>query len=295
MSPHLEVSRKLRAEHFLRRRRIQRVAVHTGLVLLLLLVHLPLLWMVLTAFKAPGFGLTLRFFPRTGEQMYTVANFSAVLFDPAFPFWKFVLNSATVATGCGLLTVVICTMGGYGFAKKRFPGRNLLFGVFIAAMLLPGLVFMVPQYALVLRFGWINTYAAMIIPHAANVFGLFLLRQYISTLPDGLLEAARVDGAGEIRTFLQIVVPLSVPIIITLFLLTFVGQWSNFLWQLIVNTPDSPLITLPVGLSYFKGQWATQWERMMAGACFSILPVAVLFLFAQRYFMQGMMAGGVKE
>ena len=262
---------------------------------LLLLVHLPLIWMVLTALKAPGMGLTLRFVPLPGENLYSLHNFSAVLFDKDFPFYHYVWNSFVVASGCGLITVVLCTMAGYGFAKKRFPGRDKIFAVLIAVMLVPGLVFMVPQYATILKLHWINTYAGMIVPHAANVFGLFLLRQHIRALPDSLLEAARVDGAGELRTFIQIVAPLSIPVVITLFLLTFVGQWSNFLWQLIVNTPNSPHITLPVGLSYFKGQWATQWERMMAGACFSIFPVALLFLVAQRYFIAGLTAGGVKE
>jgi multiple sugar transport system permease protein len=262
---------------------------------LLLLVHLPLIWMVLTALKAPGLGLSLRFVPQAGEHMYTLRNFTDVLFDPDFPFYHFAWNSFVVASGCGLLTVILCTMAGYGFAKKQFAGRDKLFALLIGVMLVPGLVFMVPQYATVLKLHWINTYAGMIVPHAANVFGLFLLRQHIRGLPDSLLEAARVDGAGELRTFVQIVVPLSIPVVITLFLLTFVGQWSNFLWQLIVNTPNSPHITLPVGLNYFKGQWATQWERMMAGACFSIFPVAVLFMIAQRYFIAGLTAGGVKE
>jgi len=271
------------------------VAWYVVLIPLLLLVQLPLIWMVLTAFKTKGFGLALRFLPAPGENMYTVSNFTSVLFDPDFPFWKYSLNSAMVAAGCGVLTVVLCAMAGYGFAKKRFPGREAIFAALIAVMLVPGLVFMVPQYAIVLKLGWINTFAGMIVPHAANVFGLFLLRQHIRALPDDLLEAARVDGAGELRTFWQIVLPLCAPVLITLFLLVFVGQWSNFLWQLIVNTPNSPHITLPVGLSYFKGQWSTEWERMMAGACFSILPVTVLFLASQRYFVAGLAAGGVKE
>lgn len=276
-------------------RRRRAFFFYLALLPLLLLVHLPLIWMVLTALKAPGMGLTLRFIPNEGEQLYSLQNFSAVLFDKDFPFYRYALNSFFVATGSGLFTVLLCTMAGYGFAKKVFPGRDKIFALLIAAMLVPGLVFMVPQYATVLKLGWINTFAGMIIPHTANVFGLFLLRQHIRSLPDSLLEAAKVDGAGELRIFWQLVVPLSIPVIITLFLLAFVGQWSNFLWQLIVNTPNSPNITLPVGLSYFKGQWATQWERMMAGACFSIFPVAILFLVAQRYFISGLTAGGVKE
>jgi multiple sugar transport system permease protein len=261
----------------------------------LLLAMLPLAWMIVTALKAPGMGLVLRFIPRDGERMYTLSNFSKVLFDKDFPFYLFVRNSAVVAGGTGIITVALCAMAGYGFAKKRFPGRDQLFALLIAVMLVPGIIFMVPQYAIVLKLGWINTWWAMMIPHTANIFGLFLLRQHIRGLPDSFLEAARVDGAGEVRTFLQVVLPLSVPVMITLFLLTFVGQWSNFLWQLIVNTPDSPHLTLPVGLSLFQGQYAVEWERMMAGACFSILPIALLFLVSQRFFIAGLVAGGVKE
>ena len=273
----------------------RNVLAYLLLLPLLLLVHLPLIWMIVTALKAPGFGLRLDFFPAPGEKMYTFGNFTAVLFDKDFPFYVFALNSLIVAGGCAIVTVLICTMAGYGFAKKRFPMRDQLFAALIAMMLVPGLIFMTPQFALVLKFGWINTYTAMILPHAANIFGLFLLRQHIRGLPDGLLEAARVDGAGELRVFRTVIVPLSIPVMITLFLLVFVGQWSNFLWQLIVNTPDSAKLTLPVGLSYFQGQWATQWERMMAGACFSILPIAALFIGAQRFFVAGLTAGGVKE
>lgn len=273
----------------------RNLILYAFLLPLLLLVQLPLVWMILTALKAPGMGLKMEFWPKPGETMYTLQNFKSVLFDEHFPFWKFVFNSTVVAGGCAIVTVLICSMAGYGFAKKRFAGRDLMFSILIGVMLVPGLIFMVPQYAIVLKLGWINTYTAMILPHAANIFGLFLLRQHIKALPDSLLEAARVDGAGELRTFRTVVIPLSIPVIITLFLLTFVGQWSNFLWQLIVNTPNSALLTLPVGLKYFQGQYSTEWERMMAGACFSVLPITVLFVVSQRYFIAGLIAGGVKE
>ncbi|MDP7421307.1 MAG: carbohydrate ABC transporter permease [bacterium] len=207
----------------------------------------------------------------------------------------FFINSVWVAFWSAFLTTLICTMGGYAFAKKEFMFRDTLFMVLLSAMMIPGMMFMVPQFALVSTFGWINKFAALIIPHLANVFGLFLMRQYIKTIPDSLFEAARLDGASEFQQFKMIVIPLSLPIIITLFLLTFLGQWSNFLWQLIVTTPESAIRTLPVGLALFKGQYAIRWESMMAGACFSIIPIALLFLFAQRFFIEGMTSGAVKE
>jgi multiple sugar transport system permease protein len=186
-------------------------------------------------------------------------------------------------------------MAGYAFAKKNFYGRDKIFLLLMGSMMIPGMIFMVPQYALIAKFGLINSYFGMVLPHLANVFGVFLLRQYIKTIPNSLFEAAKIDGASELQCFKIIVLPLAMPIIITLFLLTFLGQWSNFLWQLIVNTPDSPFRTLPVGLALFKGQYAMDWELIMAGSCFSIIPIAILFLVAQRFFMEGMTGGAVKE
>ena len=229
------------------------------------------------------------------KKIYTLRNFARVLTNKQFPFGRFFLNSLIVASGTALLTVIICTMGGYVFAKKNFLLRDKLFGVLLSTMLIPGMIFMVPQFAIVNKLGWINSYVGMMVPHLANVFGLFLMRQYISTIPDSLFEAATIDGAGELQIFKIIIIPLSLPVMVTLFLMTFVMQWGNFLWQLIVNTPDSVYRTLPVGLALFRGQYGQDWEMMMAGACFSIIPIAILFLAAQRVFIEGMTSGAVKE
>lgn len=228
-------------------------------------------------------------------DIYTWNNFSEVLFNRDFPFLRFFVNSLVVATSAGIITVVLCTFAGYAFAKKQFPLKDPIFYVLLASMLVPGLIFVVPQFALVSEFGWINTYQGMVLPHVANIFGLFLMRQYIETIPDSLLEAARIDGANEWQVFRIAIVPIAMPIVITLFLITFVSQWSNFLWQFITNTPDSALRTLPVGLNLFKGQYDIKWELIMAGACFSIVPVAIIFALTQRYFIQGMTSGAVKE
>ena len=229
------------------------------------------------------------------SEIYTYQNFVEILFNRDFPFLKFFANSLIVATLAGLLTVILCTMGGYVFAKKNFVGKKVLWSIFLGTMLVPGLIFMLPQFAIVTKIGWINSYWGMVVPHVANIFGLYLLRQYIETIPDSLFEAAKIDGASEWQLFTKVVVPLSIPIMLTLFLLVFVGQWSNFLWQYITNTPDSAYRTLPVGLSLFKGQYDIRWEQMMAGACFSIIPITILFVIAQRFFVQGMTSGALKE
>lgn len=236
-----------------------------------------------------------RSFGEAVGSLYTLSNFKDIVASESFNFSRYFMNSLVVATGAGLITVLICTLAGYAFAQKQFHYREELFILLVSSMLVPGMIYMVPQFSIVLGLGWMNSYQGMIAPHVANVFGLFLLRQYIGQIPRDLFNAAEIDGANEVQVFTNIVIPVCLPIMVTLFLLTFVTQWSNFLWQLIINTGDSPYITLPVGLQQFRGQNATDWERIMAGACFSIIPIAVLFLSLQKYFLEGLTAGSVKE
>ncbi|MCB2154560.1 ABC transporter permease subunit [bacterium] len=239
--------------------------------------------------------VTHRSFGEAVDALYTTDNFMAILKNKDFPFGKYGFNSLLVAGLAALLTVVICTMAGYAFAVKQFHYREVIFGLLLSSMLVPGMIYMVPQFSITLQLGWIDTYRGLILPHLANVFGLFLLRQYISQVPRDLFNAAEIDGASELRVFQNIVIPLCLPIMVTLFLLVFVTQWSNFLWQLIVTQPSSAVTTLPVGLQAFKGQYGQDWERIMAGACFSIIPIALLFLATQRFFLEGLTAGAVKE
>ena len=163
-------------------------------------------------------------------------------------------------------------------------------------MMIPGMMFMVPQFFMICKMGLFGTKWAMFLPHLASVFGIFMLKQFMDTIPDSLLEAAQIDGASEWQVFRIVIIPLSLPIILTLFLLTFLSNWSNFLWQLIVTDFENPLsVTLPVGLALFRGQYTSELGLIMSASCFSIVPIAVLFLFAQRYFIEGMTAGAVKE
>ncbi|MBI5155154.1 carbohydrate ABC transporter permease, partial [Candidatus Poribacteria bacterium] len=229
------------------------------------------------------------------RDFYTTDNFRSILASEDFHFGKYFWNSLVVATSASLLTVLICTLAGYAFAQRQFHFRDQLFVILLGSMLVPGMIFMVPQFSITLKFGMMDSYAGMVVPHLANVFGLFLLRQYVSQIPRDLFNAAEIDGAREYQVFQNIVIPICLPIMVTLFLLVFVTQWSNFLWQLIINTGRSPYITLPVGLQQFKGQNANEWEKIMAGACFSIVPIAALFLSLQRYFLEGLTAGAVKE
>jgi len=233
------------------------------------------------------------------NKLYTTGNYKKILgHHPRgddFTFGRAFINSLMVSVGTALLTIFLCTLGGYVFAKKQFSGKNYLYITFWASMMIPGMMFIVPQYVIITKLEWVNSLQGMIIPHASNIFGLYLMKQYIEQIPHSLFEAATIDGAGEFDLFRIIIIPLTMPILMTLFLMTFLAQWSNFLWQLIVNTPDSAMMTLPVALSYLKGQHNTDWTTLMAGSAVMLVPIVILFLATQKYFVAGMTAGAVKE
>ncbi len=264
------------------------IALYVGLTAAAVVVLFPFFWMVVTAFKEPGQAFSTTLFP-SGP---TLSNFKRVLGD--FGFGRYFVNSVIVATTAAAFATLFASLAGYVFAKKRFFMRDRLFGLLLLSLMIPGMMYVVPQFAIIAKLGWMNTYKAMIIPHLANVFGLFLMRQYMLTIPSELIEAAEMDGASERQVFTTIMVPLSIPIIATLFLLTFQFHWNNFLWQLIVTNVER-LYTVPVGLAMFKSAHEELYTLKMAGSCISILPIAVLFFFAQRYFIEGMTSGAVKE
>lgn len=265
----------------------KRTLLYVCLTVAAVVVLFPFFWMVITAFKEPGQAFSQEILP----SKPTLENFRRVLTD--YGFARYFGNSVIVATTAALFATFFATMAGYVFAKKQFVGRDKLFGFLLASLMIPGMMYVVPQFAIINKLGWMNTYQAMIVPHLANVFGLFLMRQYMMTIPSELLEAAKIDGAGEWQVFRTVMVPLSIPIIATLFLLTFQFHWNNFLWQLIVTNVER-LYTVPVGLAMFKSAHEELYTLKMAGSCISVLPIAALFFFAQRYFIEGMTMGALK-
>ena len=194
------------------KRTIRKIVLYVGLTAAAIVVLFPFFWMVVTAFKQPGQAFTPEIFPSNP----TLENFERVLSD--YGFARYFVNSVIVATTAALFATLFATTAGYAFAKKQFIGRGRIFAFLLASLMIPGMMYVVPQFAIINRLGWMNTYQAMIVPHLANVFGLFLMRQYMMTIPSELLEAAKIDGAGEWQVFQTIMVPLSVPIIATLFL-----------------------------------------------------------------------------
>jgi len=249
----------------------------------------PLYWMVVVAFSSKQELLSreLRLWPRE----FTTANFAKV-FD-TFPTITWFGNSVVVAVFVTGLTVVVNLLAGYAFARLRFRGRNVLFLLALSTLMLPVQVIMVSQFKLVTELGIYGTYWAVILPTAATAFGIFLARQFIIGIPEEILEAARVDGAGQLRIFAQVVLPLCKPLIAVLILLTFLYTWNDFAWPLIA-LKQSELYTLPIGLLYLKGQYGTDYGAIMALALVSVLPMIVVFLVFQRYFVQGFTRSGIK-
>ncbi|HMA21456.1 MAG TPA: carbohydrate ABC transporter permease [Gemmatimonadaceae bacterium] len=272
-----------------RRQRLTRVLLYTLLVVGALLSLLPMVWMVSASLMPTGQASTFppHFFPTTVTFEHYVALFTRLSLG------KYLFNSALIAIIVTGASLAINSMAGYAFAKLRFRGRDRVFRMLSAGLVLPTQVAMLPLFLLLKNMGLINTYMGVIIPGLASIFGIFLVRQYALAIPDEMLDAARVDGASEFRIFWSIVVPGILPILATLAIWTFLATWNDFMWPLIVLS-DEAHYTLPVALANLSGEHVQDTELMMAGSVITIIPVMLVFLFLQRYYIQGVMAGSVK-
>jgi len=198
-----------------------------------------------------------------------------------------------VATLTTFVTVMSACMAGYVFSKIQFKGREAFFAIYLATMMIPGNVTMIPNY-LTLRFlGLLNTYVGVMLPSLFNAFGTFLMRQHMKSIPDDYVEAAVLDGASHAKIFFKMILPLAKPAVATLVVITFMGCWNDFLWPLIVLT-DRSKMTLPVGLSLLQGQYMSRYNMLMAGALISMMPILIIYAFAQKYFEEGLSVGGIK-
>ena len=220
---------------------------------------------------------------------------------------RYVVNSATVAVSVTLLQLFVCSLAAYTFAKRRFPGRDALFLATLGTMMIPGQVTLIPNYVILKHIplfggndlfgqgghGWLDSYWGLILPQGASAFGIFLLRQYMKTIPDDLLDAARVDGAAEFRIYAQIVMPLCRPALAALAIFTFTYHWDDFYWPLVIVSSEE-LRTLPLGLALFVVRNRTVWDLLMAGSVIATLPVLIVFLLFQRHFVRGITMSGFK-
>ncbi|MEJ5913946.1 carbohydrate ABC transporter permease [Pseudokineococcus sp. 1T1Z-3] len=274
-----------------RRRRERRllVARTAGAVLVALVVLAPLYWMVVVALstRAELLGGQLRLVPRS----LTLENFERVL--TAFPVMTWFGNSVAIALVTSAITVVVNLLAGYAFAQLRFRGSSVVFLLALSTLMLPVQVIMVALFRLVTDLGIYGSYWAVILPSAASAFGIFLARQFILGIPRELVEAARIDGAGHLRVFLQVVLPLCRPLLAVLFFMALLQTWNDFAWPLIALR-DNALFTLPIGLLYLQGQFGADYGGTMAFALLSVTPMVVLFLLFQRYFVQGFARSGIR-
>lgn len=265
------------------------VLLHLALALVAISTLLPLIWMISASVMPAGEATTdpPPFFP----SRVTLEHYQTLF--TRLDLGRHLLNSLLVALAATFLSLLFNSMAGYAFAKLRFPGRDRLFAILVGALAIPGQVGMLPLFLLTREMGLVNTYGGVLVPTLVSILGIFLIRQFTLSIPDELLDAARIDGAGELRIFFSIVLPLSRPILATLALLTFMNTWNDFLWPLIVLTDES-MQTMPVALAGLVGERALDTELMMAGAVLTVMPVLLVFLALQRHYIEGILMGSVK-
>ncbi len=272
------------------RKSVPVILLHLAMLFGLLLTLLPFWWMVMASFMPNGEAST--FPPRFWPSQWSLGQYQTLY--ERLQIGRFFMNSLILASGVTLVSLLVNSMAGYAFAKFAFRGKKTIFASLLASLVIPGQVTMLPVFLLLKHMGLLNSYFGIIIPGMASIFGIFLIRQYLQGIPDSLIEAARIDGAGDFKIYWRIVLPLAMPILVTLALFTFMGTWNDFLWPLIVlNRQD--MYTLPVAIANLMGEHAPDPELMMAGAVVTILPILILFMALQKYYIQGILMGGLKE
>jgi multiple sugar transport system permease protein len=271
------------------RRRVSQVILYALLIIGALLALFPMLWMVSASFMPAGEASTYP--PHLIPTRITFDHYRDLF--TRLNLGRYLFNSTLIAVTVTAVSLVINSMAGYAFAKLRFRGRDRTFRILSLGLVLPVQIAMLPLFLLMKNLHLINTYWGVIIPGMASIFGIFLIRQYALSIPDDMLDAARIDGASELRIYWEVVVPGILPILATLAIWTFLATWNDFMWPLIVLSDESHY-TLPVALANLSGEHVQDTELMMAGSVLTVIPVLAVFLFLQRYYIQGVMAGSVK-
>jgi multiple sugar transport system permease protein len=271
------------------RPRLGAVALYAALLTGAAVALGPMLWMLAASFMPAGEANSYP--PRLLPSAPTLEHYRTLF--TRLDLGRNLVNSAIVAVAITLLSLLINSMAGYALAKLRFRHRERVFRTLSAGLMLPVQIAMLPLFLLFKELGLVNSYWGVIIPSLASIFGIFLIRQYTLALPDDLLDAARIDGAGELRIYRSIVLPVITPILATISIWTFLNAWNDFMWPLIILSDESRY-TLPVALANLSGEHVQDTELMMAGAVVTVLPVMLVFLVLQRYYIQGVMAGSVK-
>jgi multiple sugar transport system permease protein len=268
---------------------LRKIAAYLLLLALALTMVTPFIWMVLTSFmdELEVFTFPPKFIP----DRFLWQNYTEAL--TVLPFARFFLNSAVMSLAIVAGQLVICSLAAYAFARLDFPGRDKIFIAYLSYLMIPAIVLLIPRFLLVNSFRWVDTFWALIVPEVVSVWGIFLLRQFFMTLPRELEDAARIDGASELRIFWSIVLPLSRPALATLGIFAFIGSWQSFLWPLIA-TRSVEMRPVEVGISMFHSIYVDKWPQGMAAATVAVIPLVVLFFFTQRYFIRGIALTGMK-
>jgi multiple sugar transport system permease protein len=275
-------------EERVRRPRLPFSPTHLILIPLALVMVTPLAWMVMTSVQTPD---EARRFPPVLPSGIHWQNYTDAIH--AAPFGRFFLNSFLVTGACVFGNLVLCSLAGYAFARLRFFGRDVLFVILLATLMIPFQVVMIPIFLIMRHLGLVDTLGALILPNLVTPFGIFLMRQFFRTLPIELEEAARIDGCSRLGTLIRIVLPLSGPALATLAVIAFLWNWNDFLWPLVVIQSEHNM-TLQLGLSTFQGAHSTGWTLLMAGNVLAVLPMLVAFLVAQRHFVNSIASAGIK-
>ena len=275
------------------KRKLQRLVLFLVLLVGAVSMAAPFFWMISTSLQEQGqvFASNKAWWQEWLPTSFVWQNYLKVW--AVVPFARFYLNSIIVSICITVGQVATSAMAAYAFARLNFPGRDKLFFGYLATMMIPGAVTMIPVFILLRNLGWIDSYKAMILPGIFSAYGTFMLRQFFLTLPKDLEDAAKIDGCSYRRIFWHIILPLSKPALATLSTFTFMGSWMNLMWPLIVVNTNTKY-TLPVGLAYFQGVHGTDWELLMAASMMMILPILLVFLFNQRFFVEGIKLEGIK-
>ena len=271
------------------KKRLSAAAYYIAGALIAVLAAIPFLWMITTSLKARGalMSIPIEWIPKEPTLAAYVKVFSR------FPFFRTIGNSLFISVTYTLITLLSASMAAFAFAKLDFPRADTLLKIFLATMMIPTQVTMIPLFVVMNKMQLINTYSSVILPSIFRPFAIFLLVQQMRTIPNDYLDAARIDGASTFRVYFRVALPLCRPTLATLSITTFMEAWNDYLWPLLMLT-DKAKMTLPIALSTLNGQYSTEYNVLMAGSLISMVPIILVYIFAQKYFENGMMAGGIK-
>lgn len=271
------------------RRRLGQAGYYIISILLAVLALIPFLWMISTSLKSRGALMSIPIEWMPAEP--TLDAYTEVF--SRFPFLRTIGNSLFISVAFTLITLVSASMAAFAFAKLRFRGNGVILSIYIATMMIPTQVTMIPLFVVMNRLGLIDSYASVILPSMFKPFAVFLLVQQMKTIPNDYLDAARIDGAGLFHIYFRVALPLCIPTLATLAVTTFMESWNDYLWPLLMLT-DRNKMTLPIALSTLNGQYNTEYNVLMAGSLISMIPIIIIYIAAQKQFKAGLMAGGIK-